>query len=275
MVTGVVIPAKNESGRIGKVLTNIKCWSPDIIVVVANGCEDKTVEEAIVTGPPNTHIIEFTEPLGIDVPRAVGARYAYEFGADIIVFIDGDMSGHITPIILQLLEGIKKGSDIALVNCYPYITQRLPLTQTMLYFRKLLNQELGLLNDLGVASPCHGPHAVSRKLLSQIGFTPLAVPPLELAMARIYGGRIRVHAAIPHIYLKSQIRSNSHPKRVTETIIGDCIEAIRYCRGEEKNRVWEGVEYDGYNSQRRWDLLQTALTNLGSLKAITPEDGFN
>lgn len=274
MVTAAVIPAKNEAGRIGKVLTNIKNWSPDIVVVVANGCKDRTVEETMAMAPPNTHIIQFSEPLGIDVPRAVGAKYAYSLGSDIIVFIDGDMSGQLTPTIMGLLAGIRNGSDMALVNCYPYITRRLPITQVMLSFRQLLNQELGLLNTLGLASPCHGPHAVSRQLLSKIGFTPLAVPPLELAMARVHGCTIRVHAAIPHIYLSSQIRPNSHPKRVTETIIGDCIEAIRYYRGEERNRVWAGIEYDGYNSERRWDLLEEALTNLNSLKIITAGNGF-
>lgn len=263
-----VIPARNESDKIRKVLTNVKAWAPDLTVVVANGCSDATIEEAIASGLSKTHIIEFSDPLGIDVPRAVGAKYAYEMGADTLVFIDGDMSGNIAPTIQELLAGIHQGSDMALVNCYPYITRRLKLTERMLSFRKLLNQELGLFHALGVASPCHGPHAVSRNLVKKIGFAPLAIPPLELAMAKAQGCVIKVHAAIPHLYLSSKSRPNAHSKLVTETIIGDCIEGIRFNRGEERNRFWEGIEYDGYNSQRRWDLLEAALLNLSCLKTI-------
>ena len=268
MLTAAVIPAKNEAGQIGKVLTNLKGWAPDLTVVVANGCTDGTIEETIAMGPPETHIVEFSAPLGIDIPRAVGAKYAYELGADVIVFIDGDMSGQLAPTILQLLEGISTGSDVALVNCYPYITRRLPLTQKMLYFRKLLNQELDMLSHLGVASPCHGPHAISRQLISKIGLSPLAIPPLELSMAKSSGCVIKVHAAIPHSYLSSRTRPNAHSRLVTETIIGDCIEGIRFFRGQERNRSWEGIEYDGYNSQRRWDLLDAALLNFSCLKTI-------
>lgn len=268
MITAAVIPAKNEQGTIGKVLTDLKDWSPDIAILVANGCTDATIEEAMIMGPPETHIIEFQEPLGIDVPRAVGAKYAYELGAEITVFIDGDMSGHLAPTVKQLVTGIAGGSDLALVNCYPYITLRLPITEKMLYFRKLLNQELGLLNTLGVASPSHGPHGISRKLISKIGFRPLAIPPLELAMARAWGYTIQVHAAIPHIFLNSRVKPIAHSQLVTETIIGDCIEGIKFFRGLEQDRKWQEMEYDGYNSQRRWDLLEAALSNLSNINTF-------
>ncbi len=268
MIRAVVIPAKDEADQIGRVLNNIAYWAPDLIVVVANGCQDATIEVAMASGPAHTHILEFEEPLGIDVPRAVGAKYAYELGAEAVVFIDGDMAGNLAPVVLKLLEGIREGTDLALTNCYPYITRRLNLTEKMLAFRKLLNQELGIYNSLGAASPCHGPHAVSRQLLKKTGFTALAVPPLELAIAKEHDCTIKVQAAISHIHLNSKTRPNSHSKLVTETIIGDCIEAIHYSRGQERSRKWEGIEYDGYNSQRRWDLLEAALTNISCLKTF-------
>jgi glycosyltransferase involved in cell wall biosynthesis len=268
MIRAVVIPAKNEADQIGKVLSNITYWAPDFTVVVANGCQDATIDVAMALGPMETHIIDFKEPLGIDVPRAIGAKYAYELGAEAVVFIDGDMSGNLAPVVLKLLAGIQNEVDLALTNCYPYITRRLSLTEKMLNFRKLLNQELGLYNTLGTASPCHGPHAVSRRLLEKIGFTSLAIPPLELAMARKKDCDIKVQAAISHIHLNSKTRPNAHSRLVTETIIGDCIEAIRYYRGQDRNRIWDGIEYDGYNSQRHWDLLEAALINISCLKTI-------
>lgn len=269
MLVAAIIPAKDEAGRIGKVLINSRGWAPDIIIVVVNGCKDETLGEVLTTCPPNTHIIEFDDPLGIDIPRAIGAKYAYDLGADIFVFLDGDMSGALAPTMLQLIGGIKRGSDVALVNCYPYITKRLPLTEKMLYFRKMLNQELGLLGSLGAASTSHGPHAISRKLLSKIGLPPLATPPVELAMARGIDSVIKVHAALPHIELSSQIRTTTHSMLVAETIIGDCIEAIHLAKGMPRSRVWEGVEYDGYHSQRRWDLLKVAQNNLDLVKIIS------
>lgn len=265
-MVGAVIPAKNEAGNIGKVLKKTRVWAPDITVVVVNGCTDRTLEEVLETCPPNTHIIEFDDPLGIDIPRAVGAKYAYDLGAEIIAFLDGDMVGDVGPTMIQLIKGVKRGSDIALVNCYPYITRRLPLTEKMLYFRKQLNHELGLLGTLGAASTSHGPHAVSRKLLTETGFPPLGVPPVEMAIAKQRNLDIKVHAAIPHLKLSSQIRPNSHSKLVAETIIGDCIEAIHLAKGMPRSRIWEGIKYDGYHSRRRWDLLGMALTNLNLIK---------
>ena len=141
--------------------------------------EDRTWKSAALHGT-GTHIIEFREALGVDVPRALGAKYAYLWGAEIVVFIDGDMVGNIGAAVQNLILGIKGGTDLAMVNCYPYITHRVGVVEEMLDFRKLLNHELGLFRALGVASPSQGPHAVSRRLLKEIGFDSFAIPPLEL-----------------------------------------------------------------------------------------------
>jgi len=262
MSVATVIPARNEARKISRVFSNINLLDPDLVVVVINGCTDNTLEKAIAHGTPQTHIIEFTEPLGVDVPRAVGAKYAHWRGAEIVVFIDGDMSGSLNNALFDLVRGIKSGTDLALTNCYPYITDRLPLTTTMLNFRKILNQELGLFRELGVASPSQGPHAVSRQLLDTVGFENLAVPPVELALARLSGLKIRVHAAVPHNQLDSEIKSQEHTRAITELIIGDCVEAINLIRSKKRSRIWNGVVYNGYNRERRWDLLRHFLNYL-------------
>ena len=41
-----VVPAHNESGRIGRVLTNLTLLPLDRILVIANGCTDTTVRRA-------------------------------------------------------------------------------------------------------------------------------------------------------------------------------------------------------------------------------------
>ena len=268
----VVIPARNEALNIGRVLTNIRSLGPDLIVLVLNGCTDNTLEVAISNASKNTHIISFPESLGVDIPRAVGAHYAHRWGIGIITFIDGDMTGHINKAVEELVHNINRGVDLALVNCYPYIGNRFPITRKMLYFRQKLNQELGLLRSLGLAVPSHGPHAVSRRLIKTIGVTPLGIPPVELAMAHFSDLKIRVAAAIPHAQMKSSIKPTSHALLMAETIIGDCIEAIHLARGNPRTREWEGVYFDGYNSSRRWDLLEHAAENIDKVRIWTKKE---
>lgn len=265
MSTAVIIPAKNEAENISIVLKNTSLLEPDIIVVVVNGSTDHTLEKTFYHDNAGIHIIEFKEPLGVDVPRALGAKYAYLWGAEIVIFIDGDMVGNIGPAVQGLISGVRKGTDLALVNCYPYITHRVEIVEKMLDFRRLLNQELGLFRTLGVASPSQGPHAVSRRLLEKIGFKPLAVPPMELALAKIANMEIQVHAALPSIFLEAGVKSQGHIKAITETIIGDCVEAINHLRGSTRKRSWEETIYTGYNKERRFDLLEDSLKLLENL----------
>src|SRR5665648_436893 len=76
----VVIPAKNEEKSILATLTTILRLPVCYIILVLNGCTDQTFELARSIPDTRIHILYFSDPLGIDIPRAIGALYARHIG---------------------------------------------------------------------------------------------------------------------------------------------------------------------------------------------------
>lgn len=254
-----VVPAKNEQGRIGRVLQTLSRLPFDLIVPVINGSTDETLDEALYARLSQVHILYFSEELGIDVPRAIGAQYAFNIEATGVVFVDADMVGDISSTLEQLMEGVNRGVDVALTNCYPYISNRQSLANQVLKFRGRLNRELGLFTSLGLASPSHGPHAVSAKLLTEVPIAELSVPPVSMALARKSELRVEVAAALPHRRLGSDIRNVEHARMIAHTIIGDCIESLCVLKNLPRSRTYDGETYIGYNDKRRFDVLEEFL----------------
>jgi len=252
-----VIPACNEAESIPYVINSLQKINIDRIILVANGCIDATCEQALRSADENTlHLLNFPEQLGLDIPRAIGAAYARQFDPAVLIFVDGDMKGDISYALLDLITGIKKGLDMALTNCYPYIYQRSELALSVIKERETLNRRVGLFNKIGLASPCHGPHAVSRSFLQAVPDKIFAIPPLSLAYAAANGFGVGVAAAIPHNLLGSHFRNSKHAAMIAQTIIGDCRQALSYANGEPLESVLNSKEEQiGYRSGRRFDLL--------------------
>lgn len=247
-----VIPAKDEQGRIGYVLRNLLRLPLDLIIPVVNGCRDRTWERVQSVRDRRIHALGYPFPLGLDVPRAAGAFHAYARGAKAVLFVDGDMVLEMNDHLRSLLAPVALGQlDMALTDTYPDAKPR-PGTFAggVAGLRRELNAALGL-SDLEAASPSHGPHAVSRRLLEQVPFEALAIPPVSLAMAVRAGLRVGVGAARRHGELGSDPRTAQHRKRIGETIMGDCLEAICVARGEPRSRCREGMEYLGFHPHRR------------------------
>lgn len=249
-----VVPAQNEEKRITRVLRHLRTVGVDIILPVVNGCSDNTLWEIEALDWPEIKILHFSHSLGIDVPRSIGAKVARDMGAGCVLFVDGDMVGELIAPLLSLEEAIRKEVDLALTDCYPTSDYHSPLTQQVLFFRRRLNSLCGL-EELGVASPSHGPVAVSRHFLYQVPLQALAIPPLALAKAHLSQLTIRVAASIPHKNLQSAVKNDRHAHLVADTIIGDCLEALCHCMGIPPSRSFQGREYLGYHPQRRWDIL--------------------
>jgi len=256
-----VVPAKNEEGRIGKVLTLLKETPVEKIVVVINGSTDNTMKEVKELRLENVEILYFTPELGIDVPRAIGAYYAYKKGASCVVFVDGDLIGNIGMLVDELIHSVTcQGVDLAMTDCYPNLEYKSELTEQILLFRSLLNLKLDLYDKIGVATPSHGPHAVSYKLMKHIDFRFFAVPPMVLAFAKKAGFSIEVPAKLPQKLLGSKIRNYFHAKKIADTIIGDTLEALNYYTGKQRTRSYLYKEYQGYNPFRRFDILEKFLS---------------
>lgn len=259
----VVVPAYNEEGRIGRVLNNLSVLPVDRLIVIANGCQDRTIDEVRSFNDHRLKLRVFEHKLGVDVPRAVGAKIAFEYQSQGVLFVDGDMIGKFPEALMKLMERINSGWDMALINCYPVIPYRhhKSLAQLTTFFRAKLNRKLNLFDKLGVASPSHGPHALSRRLLEVVPFKELAIPPVSLVLAHQAKLNIGVAAGIPHQELQSKPGDTLHWELTAQTIIGDCLEAISILEGKPRSRVWHGVEMLGYHPERNWKLLQEFLNN--------------
>jgi hypothetical protein len=254
-----VVPAMNEAGRISRVLNELLKLPVAAIICVVNGSHDQTLEEATSLKNNRVKALHFKEPLGIDLPRAVGAKFALDLGAQKALFVDGDMIGISQKSLAGLCKTLDQGVDMALTNCYPGATHRYSFANRVLYFRHLLNETTGIFSQVGLASPAHGPHAVSRRLLLQVPLAELAIPPVAMVMALQAGLSIGLGAIIPHLDLASAVRNSGHGEKVGDTLIGDCLEAIHLWRGEPRKRSWGGYQFLGYHPMRRWDLLEGVM----------------
>lgn len=255
MIT-VVVPAKNEAGRISTVLQNLGTLPVDHIILVVNGSRDTTMQEAMQMRLPKLQIIYFHDCLGIDIPRAIGAKMALSLGSNAVIFVDGDMVGTFNENLMELSDGILlKHLDMALTNCYPSPPRHIERYNPTFQWRLNLNKELGLEKKVGLATPAHGPHAVSRHLLETISLADLAIPPVSIASARKNKLRIDVATSIPHYRLGSSIKNQLHTNKIIDTIVGDCLEAIAVFHDQPRTRQWQNKTYLGYHSERRFDLL--------------------
>lgn len=257
-----IVPVRNEENSIKLTLNMLLKTKTDKILVVLNGSTDNTYDRISEISSKKIHLLYFNKPLGLDVPRAVGAYFAYKEGASTFVFVDGDMKGDISSNIDDIITDISINKvDMALTNCYPNLNKNSNLAKILLSFRKQFNIELGVFNKIGYATPSHGPHGVSKKLIDIIGFENLAIPPISLALAVMNNLNINVSTEIPNHKLKSTIKDEFHAKQITNTIIGDCIEALCIFRGEERKRGFDNVNFLGYHKNRRFDILNFILNS--------------
>lgn len=257
-----VVPARNEEKRLKKTLETLLAIPAELIIPVINGTNDSSCHIIRQIRSPRIFRLYFKESLGIDVPRAIGAKAALDKGATAVLFVDGDMDGNITENVKELASRVTAGgADMALTNCYPgeYRAGLSALASRVLEIRRMLNREIGLEQIIGAASPSHGPHAVSRRLLLSVPLREFAVPPVTLGLAAKSGLDVRIGTTMPHKALGSPEKDPLHSELVAETIIGDSLEALCVYRGEQRSRNLDSVEFNGYHALRRWDLLDAFL----------------
>jgi len=259
-----VIPARNEEKSILAVLTTVLRLPVSYIILVLNGCTDQTLELTRSIPDKRIHILYFSDPLGIDIPRAIGALYARHLGVKGTLFVDGDMSGDIYQNLISLLTAVQSGIDIALTNCYPYITHRQKLANLVLKFRAKLNRELNLFQSLGLSTPTHGPHALSKNALQILPLDAIAIPPLTLYWAKKSHLQIKVVTSIPHEKLHSPRKHRCHARLIAETIIGDCLMGLALSQNKPLTRSLGKHELLGYHPERRFDLLESWEQSLKS-----------
>ena len=104
----IVIPAKNEGGAIGDVVTAaVKQYPEAEIIVVDDGSTDNTADAARDAG---AKVVQHPESLGNGAAVKAGARAAT---GDIIAFMDGD-GQHSASEFGPLLQKLDEGFDMAI-----------------------------------------------------------------------------------------------------------------------------------------------------------------
>ncbi|MEW6524097.1 MAG: glycosyltransferase [Bacillota bacterium] len=257
-MTGIwaVIPACNEEPRVAAAVNSARQGGAARILVVDNGSMDRTGEAARDAG---AMVLHFDAALGPDLPRAAGAHLAVEHGADLVVFIDGDMTGRLGWALAQLLDGCRRGAALALTDAFLGGIPGQGLAGEVTAFRRKFNETVGLYDQLGVAIMSHGPSAAGRAFLLSVGCRALGKPPVAMALATRAGLPITVGCRLSHDDFGSPGRDAGHGLAMAETIIGDCLEGMAVFRGEKPQRSWQGRVYLGFDPCRRWDLLDRWL----------------
>lgn len=258
-----VVPVQNEAENIERVMSTLLSLPAAIIIPVINGSTDRSADILAEFPRDRVRVLQFDSPLGIDVPRAVGAAYARRLGADIVLFVDGDMIGNIRRDLIGLIDSLRENeADVALTNCYPEQYRPSSIQAKHLCFiRELFNVMIGY-GHLGTASPSHGPHAVSRRFLETVPIRDLGVPPVSMAICAQAGLKAVVGAVIPHCALGSPDKSSAHTRRIWDTLMGDHLEAFAVYHEKERSRALYGTTFDGYHSARRFELLEAFLKSM-------------
>ena len=101
----VVVPAKDEALRIGRVIQAVlDAKLPTEIVVVSDGSSDRTAE--VARGFPGVKVVELRQNQGKAAAMLAGVR---ETTAPVLLFVDADLDGllgtHLDQIALPLLTG--------------------------------------------------------------------------------------------------------------------------------------------------------------------------
>lgn len=250
----VVVPVMNEEESLISTINALKSSITDKIMLVANGCSDITLNIINSLLTENIEALFFRDPLGYDVPRAIGAYYAYQDGATSISFIDSDMHHINVSVVDELFYRLEfENDDMVLVETIQSSGNNKEKNILAAYIREL-NVNLSLYTSIGYATPSIGPHGISRLLLDTIGMHPLAIPPLSLALGKKHNLRISAPINIPINIVSSNIKDELHARLIMDTIIGDCIYSWNNFNANTRSEKRD--IYIGYHNSRRIDLLK-------------------
>jgi glycosyltransferase involved in cell wall biosynthesis len=83
-----IVPARNEEDAVGRVVTELRAFDPELdVVVIDDGSEDATAERAAAAGAA---VVSLPFNLGIGGAVQTGFKYALEHGYETVIRLDGD-----------------------------------------------------------------------------------------------------------------------------------------------------------------------------------------
>ncbi|MCI3919939.1 glycosyltransferase [Paenibacillus sp. TRM 82003] len=213
----VVIPARNESRTIGRVVRQARAVGPRTeVIVVVNGSADRTAARAARAG---ARVVRYKHRLGHDVGRAVGARLAR---GSVLLFADGDFA--IPASTLRgFVRALRGGQDIVL-NRYSGFADARRMHSTA-EAKRLLNKVAGRPDLLG-SSLTAVPHAMTKAAVERIGCEALAVPPLAQSRAIASGLSVTRGRLVEVARMNRRRGRRPGHDNVERLILGDHAEAL-------------------------------------------------
>lgn len=227
----VIIPAKSEEATIKQVIQEVLQLEPVEVIVVVNGAVDQTAQIARECG---TTTVQFSQALGVDTGRAIGASLAK---GDILLFVDADviMTAHdLYPFVLACQRGV----DVALNDVSVFLNQ-LHTNNVFVAARQALNLALNR-KDLGIGSMVTVPFALRREAVAQHGWSLLLCPPKAHAAYAQAGARMelvhQVNSIASNRFRPDKHLASSGMPAAVEQIVGDHLEALQFLaeRGLQK-----------------------------------------
>lgn len=188
------------------------------MIAVVNGSTDKTAEKARLAG---ARVIRYSEPLGHDVGRSIGAMHAR---GQILLFVDADFA---IPAkrLRAYVRAVQRGHDVVL-NGYSGFANAKTMHSTS-EAKRLLNHILQR-GDLMGSSLTTVPHAMTKSAAEIIGYDELAVPPKAHAKAIVSGLSVTRAPAIEVSKWNRKRFRREGSDSVERLILGDHAEATQY-----------------------------------------------
>jgi glycosyltransferase involved in cell wall biosynthesis len=173
----ILIPAYNEAGAIGGVVTEVRSVMPDVPVLVVDDCSaDATVFLAREAG---ARVLALPHHLGLGGCVQAGYRLAFELGYQYVIRVDGD-GQHDPRDIVKILEALER-EDCEMVIGSRFVNGSGPYFGTLrasgiAFFRAVLRPILGKT----VRDPTSGFVGLNRTALSLFSRSfPLEYPEIE------------------------------------------------------------------------------------------------
>jgi len=157
----VVIPAYNEQGRIGSVVSRVGRELAMDVLVVDDGSADRTAEEARAAG---AIVASHPVNLGYGAALQTGYRYALRAGHEGVIQLDAD-GQHDPASIAGLVDALRAGNDVVVGSRFldagsyrPPLTRRIGMT--------LFGKVASALSGIPLTDPTSGFQALSRRALA-------------------------------------------------------------------------------------------------------------
>ncbi len=191
-----VIPAWNEEGNIGRVVSDIPREVCPHVVVVDNASTDRTAAAAEVAGA----IVVRQPKRGYGYACAAGVDKAYELGADIIAFLDGDYSDYPDEMPIVVSPILRGAADLVIGSRNLGGMEKGALPAHAIFGNRLISLMMRL--RFGVRISDLGPfHAIRADTLRRLGMREMTYGWTVEMIAKAARQRYRI-AEVPVRYRK-------------------------------------------------------------------------